>query len=243
MIVDKKKKNSVPAPEVETHDIFQPPSDENAELMEGNPMVDIYRAIETILKDIPKDPLAPDGEKLFKTVKWNQGQLARIRSNRENTEDGSIAFPAAFIHFINVRGLVQTSRIGEFRAELRIQYVLNRLNIGDDEYQTEGVEVFQRINSAINANKDKFSALTERCQFTYWDQPESFGNGVQPYWITYEVWFRDYSSYRYKDYVDVYVVAPPFTNHSDQKPESNPGGHGDHVGKEFDNAAAIAVQK
>lgn len=237
MIVPKKKIQIDQVKEsVSTVDINQNSTEQ--ESYEGNPMADIYRAVESIIKSIPKDSKKPDGERFFKTVKWNHGQLSRIKNGKLNEEYGNIAFPAVFVHFINVRGLVQTSRIGEFRADMRIQYVLNRLNIGDDEYQTEGAEVFQLINNAINNNKNQFSALTERCQFTYWDQPEVFSDGLQQYWITYEVWFRDYSAYRYKDYVDVFVVAPPFTNHSDQKAECNPHNHSNHRDDEHDNNAA-----
>lgn len=237
MIVPKKKQQveetEVQVPVVDT---FQTTTE--SEAYDGNPMADIYRAVESIIKNIPKDPKNPNGERYFKTVKWNHGQLSRIKNGKLNEEYGNIAFPAVFVHFINVRGLVQTSRIGEFRADMRIQYVLNRLNSGDDEFQTEGAEVFQLINTAINKNKDKFTSLTERCQFTYWDQPEVFSDGLQQYWITYEVWFRDYSAYRYRDYVDVYVVAPPFTNHSDQQEQSNPDNHDNHHDTEHDNNAA-----
>ena len=235
------KKNRQPAAKPEDISVYadDTPSSSEAIPFPGNPMVDIYRAVEAIIKSIPKDCDNPEGEKYFKTVKWNMGQLGRIKSSTSNEEYGNIAFPAVFIHFINVRGLVATSRIGEFRAECRIQYVLNRLNNGDDEYQTEGVEVFQLINNAINENKSKFSALTERFQFTYWDQPESFSDALQQYWITYEVWFRDYSSYYYKDYVDAYFVAPPFTNHSDQIPEANPNNHENHLDGDLDSAAGI----
>nr|DAE28236.1 MAG TPA: hypothetical protein [virus sp. ctuZj11] len=237
MIVDKHKKPVIP----DDHPATSPdtPLSPEEELFEGNPMADIYRALESIIKGIKSDPSDPESEPYFRTVKWNTGQVNRIKSNRGNDEYGSIAFPAVFIHFINTRGLVQTSRIGEFRGEVRIQYVLNRLNMEDDEYQTEGVEVFQMINNAINTQKNKFSALTERFQFTYWDQPESFSEGLQQYWITYDAWFRDYSAYAYKDYVEVYVVAPPFTNHSDQNDTANPDRHEDHKYPEMDEAAGI----
>ena len=129
------KKNRQPAAKPEDISVYadDTPSSSEAIPFPGNPMVDIYRAVEAIIKSIPKDSDNPEGEKYFKTVKWNMGQLGRIKSSTSNEEYGNIAFPAVFIHFINVRGLVATSRIGEFRAECRIQYVLNRLNNGDDE--------------------------------------------------------------------------------------------------------------
>ena len=71
----------------------------------------------------------------------------------------------------------------------------------------------------------------------YWDQPLSFDDGLQPYWIDYDIWFSEYSSYRYKKYVDCYVVIPPFTNHSDQLPESNPNEHENHESPTIEETA------
>lgn len=207
-----------------------------AEPWEGNPMTEIFNAVKSILKDIKRD----NGEPLFRTIKLNYGQLSRIKHDQHNHES-ALAFPAAFIHLINVRWLVQTSRIGEGRGELRICYVLNRLNNGDDEYQTEGFEVFKRINQAINDRKGDFPIFTERLQLTYWDQVENFDDGLQQYWITYEVWFKDYTSYQYKDYVERYIVIPPFTNHSDQLEENNQDGHEDHDDPQFEDVAGFTT--
>lgn len=233
MIVDKHEKPIPQEPVVD--DVF---NENEGEAWDVNPMSEIYRAMAAILKDIPQDPNNPDGPKLFKTVKLNYGQLTRIKHDKHNWEYG-LAFPAAFIHLINVRWLVQTSRIGEGRADLRICYVLNRLNNGDDPYQTEGFDVFKRINSAINDRKGDFPAFTERLQLTYWDQVENFDDGLQQYWITYEVWFKDYTNFQFKDYVDRYLVVPPFTNHDDQDVESNPDKHENHTDTPFEDVAGF----
>lgn len=235
MIVDKKSssvdKEEVPVPS----SVDVAGGNENAgEPWDVNPMTEIFNATRDILKGIKRD----NGQPLFRTIKLNYGQLSRIKHDKHNYE-GALAFPAAFIHMINVRWLVQTSRIGEGRAELRICYVLNRLNNNDDEYQTEGFEVFKRINEAINARKHEFPAFTERLQLTYWDQVENFDDGLQQYWITYEVWFKDYTSYQYKDYVDRYIVVPPFTNHSDQVPENNKDNHDDHDDPKFEDVVGF----
>lgn len=238
MIVDKKKQPDISKPELPKAEdsVFD---EVEGQPWEGNPMSDIFKAMRSILKDIPLDPNKPDGPPLFRTIKLNYGQLSRIKHDKHNYEY-ALAFPAAFIHLINVRWLVQTSRIGEGRGELRICYVLNRLNNGDDEHQTEGFEVFQRINQAINNRKAEFPAFTERLQLTYWDQVENFDDGLQQYWITYEVWFKDYTSYMYKDYVDRYIVIPPFTNHSDQLPENNQDKHDDHDEPLFEDVAGFS---
>lgn len=237
MIVDKKKKSEV-AEKPEVADPVAPVITQEQELYEANPLSEIYRAVESIIRELRVDPNNPDSPPLFRTIKLNSGQLTRIKNDKHNLEYG-LAFPAVFIHLINMRWLVQTSRIGEGRADLRICFVLNRLNNGDDEYQTEGYDVFQRIHNAIEANKVKFSPLTERCQLTYFDQVENFDDGLQQYWITYEVWFRNYSSYRYRNYVDRYIVVPPFTNHSDQLPDNNQDGHNDHNDPLFEDSATF----
>lgn len=221
MIVSKNKiKPFLPPQEEVKHPEPDNPTVE-FDIFEANPLSEIYRAVASILRDIKEDPDNPDSPPLFKTVKMNQGQLARIRRDKMN-EQGALAFPAAFIHLINIHWLTQTSRIGEARADLRIAFVLNRLNVEDDEFQTEGYDICQRISQAIEKNRSKFTPLTERCLFKYFDPVESMDEGLQQYWMTYEVWFRDYSGYKYKDYVDVNVVIPPFTNHSDQNDEANP---------------------
>lgn len=209
-----------------------------SELYEANPLSEIYKAVKTIIEPLRVDPNNPDSPPLFRTIKFEQGQLTRIKNNLYNKEY-ALAFPAVFIHLINVRWLVSTSRIGEGRADLRICFVLNRLNVQDDEYQTEGYEVFQRINNAIQENKALFTPLTERCQLTYFDQVENFDDGLQQYWITYEVWFRNYSAYRYKNYVERTLVIPPFTNHSDQLPENNLDEHENHQDPSFEDVVGF----
>ena len=60
-----------------------------------------------------------------------------------------IAFPAVFIHFTNVRYLVQQQRIGEGRATMRVRFILNTLNNQDEDKECYPFYVFQKINMAI----------------------------------------------------------------------------------------------
>lgn len=215
MIVDKNPARP-PVPEAD-------PPQQDREEYSGNPMAEITKAVLAILRDIRE---TPESEPFFLTARLDYKQMLRVTNSKRNMEAGFM-LPAAFIHFINVRWLVQTSRIGEGRGELRIRYVLNRLDIEDDEAQMQGYHVFQLINNAINKNKPSLAHCTDRFQLTYWDQVENFDDGVQEYWITYDVWFKDFSSYRYRDYVDRYIVVPPFTTHADQREELRPD-HADH---------------
>ena len=114
------------------------------------------------------------------------------------------------IHFINVRYLVQQQRIGEGRATMRVRFVLNTLNNADEDRECEAFLVFQRLNVAIQDAKNHEPALSERCNLTYFDMPLST-NMLQAYWIDYEVWFRESSAWKYRDWVKRYVVMPPFT--------------------------------
>ena len=130
-----------------------------------------------------------------------------------------------FIHYTNIRWLVLTSRLGEARATMRISIVLNTLNNSDDGVETMPFWVWQWVNQAINKAKNTEQALSERCQLQYADMPTTT-NMLQAYWIDYEVWFRDTSSWEYQDWIEKYVVIPPYTNYSDapdihQKPDAD----------------------
>ena len=95
-------------------------------------------------------------------------------------------------------------------------------NNSDDEVECEGLAVYKRIVDAIESQKAQFPALVQRFQLEYWDQPLTFDDALQPYWIDYQIWFQDFTSYAYKNYVDVYATVPPFTQPSDQNEIANP---------------------
>lgn len=204
---------------------------------EQTPLIGIFNAVSGILKGIKLQPENPDCLPYFKTVKYNIGQMGRVTHHKMNTE-GAIGFPAAFIHFIDVQLLIGTARIGEGTGKMRIKYVLNRLNNQDDAFQTEGIAVFRMIKSAINEHIGEISKYATDCRLTYWDPMENMDDGVQEFWMTYEIRFKDYTDYIYKDYVDRYLVVPPFTNHSDQNDEVRPKDHGDHD-SDFDESASL----
>lgn len=233
MIVDKHKNPS--NDEVENTTTI--PSDENTTIegTEDNPIINVYKAVRRVLESLHVDPENEASDRLFKTIKIDNGQFERIIRSKGNTEY-AVAFPAAFVRFVNVRFLVAQQRIGEGRATMRIRFVLNNLNNSDDDVECEGFDVFQRINDAIQDAKDVEPALNERCNLTYFDMPESLDNGLQPYWIDYEIWFRTSSSFQYRNWVERYIVIPPFTNHSDA-PEHDQDNHGDHNEPTFDDVA------
>lgn len=197
-----------------------------------NPFVAMYEAVRRAILTLREREDDPGSEPFFKTVRIDNGQFSRIVRS-ENTE-AEIAFPAVFIHFINVRYLVAQQRIGEGRATMRVRFILNTLNNSDPERECDPFCVFQRLNVAIQDAKSREPALSERCNLTYFDMPLTT-NMLQAYWVDYEVWFREASAWRYRDWVPRYLVMPPFTQHADA-PEHDTQGHGQHARPSYDEA-------
>lgn len=235
MIIDK---NSKPIKPVEPAEDPVEKIDEVKEVVETNAMVEAYKAVRKILQSIKKDPKDPNSPSFFRTIKLDNGQLSRIKHNEYNKEYG-VVFPAVFIHFVNIYYNVGTSMIAEGKGTMRIHYVLNRLNNSDDEVECEGMEVYKRIVSAIEEQKANFPALVSRFQLEYWDQPLSFDDALQPYWIDYQIWFQDYTAYAYKHYKDIYVTVPPFTQPSDQNEIANPDNMPDYESPKFEDVAGF----
>ena len=68
----------------------------------------------------------------------------------------------------------------------------------------------------IQENISQYECLQERCQLQYIDPMESFDHGLQPCWMTYEVWFKQKNIWINRNKVYKKFVCPPFTNHADQ---------------------------
>ena len=205
------------------------------ELVSENPFVNMYNAVRRAILTVREDPENPLSEPFFKTIALDTGQFSRLV--RERNTEFDTAFPAVFIHFVNVRYLVQQQRLGEGRATMRVRFILNTLNNGDRERECDPFVVFERLNVAIQDAKNHEPALNERCNLTYFDMPLTV-NMLQAYWIDYEVWFRESSSWKYRDWVERYLVVPPFTNHSDA-PDHDAQHHGDHPNPSYREATGF----
>lgn len=217
-------------------DKIQTPTLESVpEEVSENPFVNMYNAVRRAILTVRENPDDPAAPPFFKTIAIDNGQFSRlIRS--ENLEY-EVAFPAVFIHFVNVRYLVAQQRIGEGRATMRVRFILNTLNNSDPERECDPFIVFQRLNVAIQDAKNHEPALNERCNLTYFDMPLTT-NMLQAYWIDYEVWFREYSAWRYRDWVKRYLVMPPFTQHSDA-PQHDTENHGLHSTPTFEESSGF----
>lgn len=195
------------------------------ELVAENPFVNMFNAVKRAILTVREDEENIASPPLFKTIMIDNGQFLRLI--RDDNLESEIAFPAIFVHFTNVRYLVQQQRVGEGRATMRVRFILNTLNNQDIETECDPFIIFQRINVAIQDAKDREPALNERCNLMFFDMPTTT-NMLQAYWIDYEVWFRESSAWKYRNWVKRYLVLPPFTNHSDQKPEHNENNHENH---------------
>ena len=232
MIVDKKKKvvvsNNATSVDNENPILQDPNKYEVQEQIPTNSIIDVFKAICETLENVQWEYGNPDSPKIFKTVQMNDGQYERIVSSHGNTEY-ALGFPAAFIHFIDIRWLNAQARFKEGKAELRIYFVLNRLNIHDTrDTESEGWYVGERINQAIEEATTKYECLQKRCKLVYFDQTSSFDDGLQCWWMTYEVWFKQLSVWVTRLKTRRFIVTPPFTNHADQDAnikDINPDGH------------------
>ena len=228
MIVDKKSGQIIRG-KSETPQPPQPSTPVTGEEEVSRPSsgaMQVVRAIEEILKNVRWEYDNPESPLIFRTVQWNCGQFGRIVRKGVNKEY-AIAFPAAFVHFVQTEYLVSQQRIGEGRAKLRIQFILNRLNNLDYEHELDHLYVAERIDQEITLHKGEYECLSDRCKLQYWDFPESFDDGLQPGWLTYEIWFREEYIWHKRNVVYKHLIMPPFTYHSDQKPSSNEMGHVD----------------
>lgn len=192
-----------------------------------NGPIDILYAIKTILREVAWEWGVEGSAKVFRTVQIDDGQYERIINAKGNKEE-TLGFPAAFVHFIDWHYLTEQSRINEGRATLRIRFILNSLNVHEDYHDVDVYYVAERINQAIQESKAKYECLQERCRLQYIDPMESFDHGLQPCWMTYEVWFKQPNVWISRKKIYKKFVCPPFTNHADQDPtieDINPHGH------------------
>ena len=230
MIVDKKDKSVVsgnknsalysPAPEDEA--VVKKP-----EQIPSNGPIDVLTAMKEILRNVTWEYGVSGSPKIFRTVQIDDGQYERIINAKKNKEE-TMGFPAAFIHFIDWNYLVKAARINEGRATLRIRFILNSVNVHDDGHDTDVYYVAERIHQTIQESIALYPCLQERCQLEYVDPMESFDHGLQPCWMTYEVWFRTTSIWITRNKIYKKLVFPPFANHADQDqnlPDINPDGH------------------
>lgn len=247
MNVDKKNKTLISGNKRATAALAESTPSESesqkpTQVVSNGPM-DVLRAMKEILRSVTWEYGVPNSPKIFKTVQIDDGQYERIISPNGNQEE-TLGFPAAFVHFIEWRYLVQQSRINEGRASLRIRFIMNSLNVHEDEHDMDVYYVAERIHQTIQESIEKYECLQERCQLQYIDPMESFDNSLQPCWMTYEVWFRQPNIWLERRKVYKNFVCPPFTNHADQTQQIegvNPGNHTnlDHT-KTYDQATKFS---
>lgn len=197
------------------------------EQVASNGPIDVLYAIKEILRSVTWEYGVAGSPAIFKTVQIDDGQYERIISPSGNKEE-TLAFPAAFVHFIQWYYLVKQNRVNEGRAQLRIRFILNSINVHEDGHDVDVYYVAERINQTIQESVSKYECLQKRCQLTYIDPMESFDNGLQPCWMTYEIYFEQRNIWVDRNKIYKKFVCPPFTNHADQDPTIpgvNPNNH------------------
>lgn len=200
-----------------------------------NPFVNMFTAVKRAILTIREEEGNALSPPLFQTIQIDNGQFERII--RDYNMEYEVAFPAVFIHFTNVRYLVQQQRLGEGRATMRVRFILNTLNNRDLEKECEPFLFFQRINVAIQDAKNHEPALNERCNLLFFDMPTT-SNMLQAYWVDYEVYFRESTAWKYRNWIERYLVMPPFTDHSDA-PQHDKDSHGKHDTPTFNNVSGF----
>lgn len=221
------------------------------ESYEINPMEDALAAVADILtKYLLKTPdgniyikksyeTVPDDYKpFFRTIQQEAGQIDRLINTKSNGE-GVVPLPGIFHHFIDMHWDVGTSSIGQCKATYRMKVVLNNLDIETYDTQMFVYRMAHAIILCLNEHVSEYSAFVNRFQLDYFDIMETWTKGVQYFWLQYSIHFRDYSTYQFRNYVEKHVVCPPFTNHSDQQPESNEDNHEDHKEVTYDDASGF----
>lgn len=247
MIVDKKNNKVISGNKSSATAVSKPVEPEVVPVpvqVEANGPMDVLTAMKEILRKVTWEYGVSNSPTIFRTVQVDDGQYERIISPNGNKEE-TMGFPAAFVHFIEWRYLVQQSRINEGRATLRIKFILNRLNVHDEGHDMDVYYVAERIHQTIQENIANYECLQERCQLQYVDPMESFDDGLQPCWMTYEVWFKQRNIWVTRNKIYKKFVCPPFTNHADQDTSIegiNPDGHNnlDHP-KKYDEATGYIV--
>ena len=232
MIVDKKTKQVISNNAI-VSGVPQNTDNDDIEVFEqmpNNGVIEVLNAVKEILKNVTWEYGNPKSPKIFKTVQIADGQYERIANDEHNFEE-TIGLPAAFVHFIDWHYLTSAKRFNEGRANMRIRFVMNRLNTHDDDENGSDTEVYyvaNRIHQTIQESIPNYPCLQERCQLAYVDPMERFDNGMQPCWMTYEVWFKEENVWIARKKKIRYLVFPPHTNHSDQDPtieNINPHNH------------------
>lgn len=219
MIVDKKSKqiisDNTESVIVTENKATEEPPVAKPEQIEANGPIDVLKSIMKILEQVTWEYGVPNSPKIFKTVQYDTGQYERIVRKSGNTEE-TLLFPAAFVHFIEVNWITSAQRFNDGRAILRIRFILNRLDTHNKEHEMDVYYVAERIHQTITELKGNYECLTKKCDLTYVDPLESFDNGLQPCWLTYDIWFTTVNIWVTRNKVLRKLVFPPFTNHSDQ---------------------------
>ena len=135
------------------------------------------------------------GERVFKTVELNRGQMMRLKGF-ENTEE-IVLFPAIFMKPEEILNTPRPNNV--YLVEMRIRFYV----VTSDVYRGDELEIFDLPRLANQALLDQKWENTNLVSIKKGFEvfPESWDN-TQIYELNYWVKFWDTESYTYRKYVD-----------------------------------------
>lgn len=193
--------------------------------MKGD-IIEVFRALKTILRNVRWLWDKDDSRYIFSTVCIDTGQYERLigAKNREYAID----FPALFIYFSKWRYTECGCYFSKGVCNIRLRIVLNNLDDTSDAYDTDGMYIIQRVMQSIQEQQYSYPCLAGRLSDACIEQAETFDHGLQLWTLTYKLSFKEKSVWIERKKKTVTMVMPPFTNHADQDsslPDVNPHHH------------------
>jgi hypothetical protein len=135
------------------------------------------------------------GERVFKTVDLNRGQMMRLKGF-ENTEE-IVMFPAVFFKPEEIKNLPRPNNVNLVEMRIRLYVVTSEIIRNDvldifdlPELANQALLDQKWVNTNLVSIKKGFEVM-----------PETFDN-TQIYELNYWVKFWDTSAYQYREYVD-----------------------------------------
>lgn len=151
----------------------------------------VFDDITNILKSIKNEY----GERVFKTVEVNKGQMMRVKGF-ENTGE-NIMFPAVFYKPEEIKNLPRPNNV--YVTEMRIRFYICTNELIRDDY----LDIFDLPqildNALLNSKWTDSNLVSIRGEFEMF--PETWDN-TQIYEKNYWVKYWNLNAYQYSDYVD-----------------------------------------
>ena len=155
-------------------------------------MKELLQELESVLKSLTNSR----GNKIFKTVELNSGQMQKVMGF-ENTQ-GILSFPALFYKPEEIVNTTKPNGIYLAEIRLRLHIVVNNM-IHNNPLDILDLPVL--VDNALNDNKwisENFISIKKSDEV----MPETFDN-TQIYELNYWVKYWNTSSNKYREWIDI----------------------------------------